>query len=111
MKTYIKRLIQYFILENVLFSLGQVFQSQTYFSSKTIEANPALFDQLESYVQQHRIETILNEQGTETFCQRKFIVATYACPQAIGNHLVFFWTPRAYLLTIPPSAITTFLFY
>jgi hypothetical protein len=92
MKTYITRLIQFFILENVLFSLGQVpkdFLSQTYFSSNTIETNPALFDQLEKYVQQHRIETILNEQGTEAFCQRKFIVATYACPQAIGNHLVF----------------------
>ena len=88
-----KKLIQFFILENVLLSLGQVskdFLSITYFPNKTIEANPWLFDQLERYIKEHRIETILEEQGTEKLCQRKFIVATYACPQAIGNHLVLF---------------------
>ena len=92
MMMIMKKLFHLFILENVLLSLGQVskdFLSRSHFSDKTIETNPALFDQLERYVKEHRIETILEEQGTEKFCQRKFIVATYACPQAIGNHLVF----------------------
>lgn len=69
-------------------STSNVFHSREYFSSRAIESNKNLFAELENYVAQHRVEAILNEQGTDKLCGRKFIVGTYAGPQAIGNHMV-----------------------
>jgi len=61
------------------------FNSEQFFSKRTIQSTPVLFQELDNYIAQHNVENLLKE-GTE-FCNRKFIVATYACPQAIGNHM------------------------
>jgi len=67
-------------------SSNSIYSSDQYFTSRTIQSAPALFDELDKYIAHHNVENLLKEG--EEFCNRKFIVATYACPQAIGNHMV-----------------------
>lgn len=54
------------------------------FHPNTIKSSPKLFDLMDQYISMHSAETVLAEKS---ICDRKFIVATYACPQAVGNHM------------------------
>jgi hypothetical protein len=81
------------------------FHSSMYFSNRTIASTPSLFVKLDEYVSQHGIDTLNKEK--DYFCQRYFVVATYACPQAIGNHLVahyFAINQDIYLFSLPLQA-------
>lgn len=43
-----------------------------------------LMQALQQYQRWHNADTILHDPD---FCSRHYVVATYACPQAIGNHM------------------------
>ena len=65
-------------------SFHERFSLKHHFSSNTIAYDPLLFDELESYIVRHGILAIRNDTN---ICNRKFVVATYACPQAVGNRM------------------------
>ena len=60
------------------------FSLKNHFSANTLAMSPLLFDELDSYISRHNVLNIKNDSN---ICQRKFVIATYACPQAIGNHM------------------------
>ena len=60
------------------------FSTHHIFTAKTIADHSDLFDMMEAYIRQHNANSVLTD--TE-FCSRKFVIATYACPQMIGNHM------------------------
>jgi len=60
------------------------FDLRANFHPSTIAESPMLFDQMEQYIAMHSREAVLNETS---ICNRFFAVSTYACPQAIGNHM------------------------
>lgn len=41
---------------------------------------------LEEYKRTHNKDRVLKEEAKE-FCARKFVIATYACPSMVGNHM------------------------
>lgn len=62
----------------------RVFLAKNHFTANTIAQNPLLFDKLESYIERHGAITVLNDTN---ICKRRFVIATFACPQNIGNHM------------------------
>jgi hypothetical protein len=40
----------------------------------------------EEYKRAHNKDRVMKEQAKE-FCARKFVIATYACPSMVGNHM------------------------
>jgi hypothetical protein len=46
--------------------------------------SPTLFEKIDTYVKQHGNTAVLND---ENFCERKFAIGTYICPQAVGNRM------------------------
>ena len=41
---------------------------------------------LEDYKNRHNKDRVMKDEAKE-FCARKFVVATYACPSMVGNHM------------------------
>jgi hypothetical protein len=60
------------------------FSLRQHLSSNSLAYAPLLFDELESYIASHDIHAVRNDTN---ICSRKFVVATYACPQAVGNRM------------------------
>eukprot|EP01038_Epipyxis_sp_PR26KG_P004958 gene4958-6931_t len=56
------------------------------FPTKTIQNSPALFSNIVNYIVQHNSDTVLI-QDSNNICNRDYIVAVYACPQAVGNRM------------------------
>jgi hypothetical protein len=63
---------------------GHGFRSVDRFLNQTIAENPELFRLLDAYVHAHSRTAMHNDPN---FCDRKFVIGVYACPQAMGNHL------------------------
>jgi hypothetical protein len=63
---------------------GHGFRSIDRFLDSTIAENPELFRMLDEYVHAHS-KTAMHRDPQ--FCDRKFVIGVYACPQAMGNHL------------------------
>jgi hypothetical protein len=64
--------------KKILFDVRRVFPTET------VKNDAPLFDALQNYVNDHHRDAVINDPN---FCSRTFAAATYACPQAIGNHM------------------------
>jgi hypothetical protein len=60
------------------------FVLRDHFHKNTLAENPVLFQQMEQYISMHSAQVVLNESSV---CNRNYVAATYACPQAMGNHM------------------------
>ena len=61
-----------------------LFDIRRVFPHKTVENDPPLFDAMQKYINEHHKDVVINDPN---FCNRSFTYATYACPQAMGNHM------------------------
>jgi hypothetical protein len=60
-----------------------LFDIRRFFPVSTQLRNPQLFGELQDYINYHHRDVVLADSD---FCSRSYVVATYACPQQIGNH-------------------------
>lgn len=70
----------------VLFSAGTGFQLQHDIPNSLLKDSTyrKFLDIFKTYQLQHNAETVFSDPD---FCNRRFAVGVYACPQAIGNHM------------------------
>jgi hypothetical protein len=60
-----------------------LFDVKRFFPVSLQLTNPQLFGELQNYINYHHRDVVLADPD---FCNRSYVVATYACPQQIGNH-------------------------
>lgn len=77
-------IVVWFCLLVAAVAISDEFVLRDHFENNTLAAAPKLFNMLEDYIRVHSSKAVLAEKS---ICNRSFAVATYACPQAIGNHM------------------------
>ena len=61
-----------------------LFDVRKHFPHGTVKNDPELFDAMQEYINIHHRDVVMND---DNFCNRTFVIATYACPQLVGNHM------------------------
>lgn len=93
------------LLSTCIPSLSVDFQHDIPVALLTNEDFSDVISLLRVYQSQHNADAVFNDPN---FCSRKFAVAVYACPQAIGNHMHEFLNPYAAALITNRTVLWSF---